>query len=329
MKKALITGGAGFVGYHLACNLTQQGYHVDLIDNYTRGAKDDFLLELSQHDNVRVQDLDLLRAESWNGLDRGYSLIFHLAAIIGVQHVLRSPYDVLTKNVELLQNAILFGRRQESLERLVFASTSEVYAGTLEHYSLKIPTPENTPLAVTELSQNRSSYMLSKIYGEALCLHSGLPVTIVRLHNVYGPRMGLSHVVPELFKKAFYAEDNRLEVFSPNHKRTFCYVDDAVEMIRLLAEAEVSLGQTFNIGNESPEISIEALAEKIIAVVGKDLEINPGPTTAGSPRRRCPDMSKTLDATGFRPRVSIDDGLRRTFAWYKANVFLNEGLSAI
>lgn len=317
------------MGYHMACNLIQRGYRVDLIDNFTRGVNDGFLLELSKHDDVNLLDLDLLNKESFDGLDEEYSLIFHFAAIIGVQHVLRSPYEVLTRNVELLQNVIRFGKKQRDVERLTFASTSEVHAGTLRTCSLKIPTPENAPLVVTELSENRSSYMLSKIYGEALCLHSGLPTTIIRPHNLYGPRMGLSHVIPELFKKAFVSNDNQLEVFSLDHKRTFCYIDDAVEMIRLLTEADVSIGQAFNIGNESPEISIEELAGKIIEIVGKDLEISPGSTTEGSPQRRCPDMSKTFKATGFAPQINLGDGLKRTFDWYRTNVFLNEGLCAI
>jgi nucleoside-diphosphate-sugar epimerase len=329
MKKVLITGGAGFIGYHLASRLLQQGYHVDLIDNFTRGVKDSFLLELSKQHGVGLFDLDLLDKNSLEGFDRDYDLIFHLAAIIGVQYVLKAPYDVLSKNVELLQNLILFAKEQKNLERFVFVSTSEVYAGTLKYFSLKIPTPENTPLALTDLSENRTSYMLSKIYGEALCLHSGLPITIVRPHNFYGPRMGLSHVIPELFKKAFYANDKTLEVFSMDHQRTFCYIDDAVEMMRILAEVKVSVGQAFNIGNQTPEISIEELAKKIIKITGKDLVINPKPVTAGSPSRRCPDMSKTLEATGYKPQVDLITGLQKTFDWYKTNVFLNEGISAI
>ncbi|OGU32215.1 MAG: NAD-binding protein [Ignavibacteria bacterium GWA2_35_9] len=329
MKKVLITGGAGFIGYRLACNLLERGYQIDLVDNFTRGIKDESLIELSKQDGVNLFNMDLLNKETLGQLGKEYSLIFHLAAIIGVQYVLKLPYDVLTKNVELLQNMILIAKEQKQLERFVFTSTSEVYAGTLKHFSLKIPTPESTPLALTNLSENRTSYMLSKIYGEALCLHSGLPVTIVRPHNFYGPRMGLSHVVPELFKKAFYTEDNKLEVFSPDHKRTFCYIDDAVEMMRKLAEVKVSIGQAFNIGNESPEISIEELAKKIVIVTGKDLTINPGPTTAGSPQRRCPDMSKTFETIWYKPLVSLEEGLKRTFDWYKTNVFLNEGVSAI
>ena len=141
--------------------------------------------------------------------------------------------------------------------------------------------------------------------------------------------MGLSHVVPELFKKTFFSESNILEVFSPDHRRTFCYIEDAVEMMRILAEAKTSIGQAFNIGNESPEISIEELAKKIIKIVGKDLAINPKPVTAGSPARRCPDMSKTLETTGYKPQIDLIAGLQKTFDWYKTNVFLNEGLSAI
>lgn len=329
MKKVLITGGAGFIGYHLALNLSQNGYSVDMADNFARGVKDGFLLELSSHENVNLLDLDLLRKVSFDELDTDYTAIYHLAAIIGVQFVQKAPYDVLTKNTELLWNVIEFGKRQTQLERLVFTSTSEIYAGTLKYFSMPIPTPETTPLAVTDLSENRTSYMLSKIYGETMCLHSGLPVTIIRPHNFYGPRMGLSHVVPEIFKKLFFSKKKELIVFSPNHQRTFCYIDDAVEMMRILAEAEISLGQAFNVGNESPEISINSLTEKMLKITGSDMMIKAGSVTAGSPSRRCPDMTKTIDATGYKSLVSLDEGLMRTFNWYKTNVFLNRGESAI
>ena len=329
MMRVLITGGAGFIGYHLARNLSAKGYRVDIADNFARGVRDDSLTALSRHDNVDVRHLDLLDAAAVEELSDEYDAIFHLAAIIGVAHVMKTPYDVLTKNYELLRHAIELGRRQKHLRRLVFASTSEVYAGTLRHFALEIPTPENTPLAVTELAQNRTSYMLSKMYGEAMCLHAGLPVTIVRPHNFYGPRMGLSHAIPELCNRAFQAGDGRLKVFSVSHRRTFCYIDDAVEMIRLLAESDDAAAETFNIGNEAPEISIEELARKIIRVAGKPLTICPQDETAGSPRRRCPDMSKTIAVTGYRSRVGLDEGIERTFTWYLENVFARQGLCAV
>jgi nucleoside-diphosphate-sugar epimerase len=329
MERVLITGGGGFIGYHLACNLSAQGYRVDMVDNFSRGVRDDSLAALSEQDNVNVCHLDLLDADAVAELSLDYDMVFHLAAIIGVAHVTRAPYDVLTKNYELLRHVIELGRRQKHLRRLVFASTSEVYAGTLRHFSLEIPTPEDTPLAVTELAESRTSYMLSKIYGEAICLHAGLPVTIVRPHNFYGPRMGLSHVIPELCSKAFHAREGRLEVFSVSHKRTFCYIDDAVEMMRLLAESDQAVGETFNVGNETPETSIAELARKIIRVVGKPLTVCPQGETAGSPARRCPDMSKTAAATGYNTRVDLDEGIERTFAWYRENVFARQGLCAV
>ncbi len=329
MKKVLITGGAGFIGYHLALNLSNKGYAIDIVDNFSRGIKDSFLLELVKNKKVNLINLDLLDKNSFNKLKNDYTIIYHLAAIIGVQFVLKAPYDVLTKNMELLQNVIEFGKKQSNLKRLVFTSTSEIYAGTLKYFTLPIPTPETTPLTVTGLSENRTSYMLSKIYGEAVCLHSGLPVTIIRPHNFYGPRMGLSHVVPELFKKTFFSQTKELIVFSPQHQRTFCYIDDAVEMMQRLAESETSIGEAFNVGNESPETTIKSLAEKILTITGSPMVIKLGPVTEGSPSRRCPDMTKTTKETEYLPSFSLDDGLKRTFQWYKTNVFLNSGTSAI
>ena len=329
MKNALITGGAGFIGYHLALRLVQKGYRVDIADNFSRGVRDSFLLHLAKSPEARLFDVDLLDRSSFSELAGDYSVVFHLAAIIGVQHVLNAPYDVLTRNTELLENTIDFCREQKHLDRFVFASTSEIYSGTLRHFSLPVPTPETVPLAITNLSENRTSYMLSKIYGEALCLHSGLPVTIVRPHNFYGPRMGLSHVIPELMKKAFLSNSSELTVFSPDHTRTFCFIDDAVEMITVLAESEATRGTAYNIGNETPEITISSLAEKILSVSNSKQTVKAGPVTEGSPARRCPDMSRTLEATGFSSLVSLDQGLLRTFQWYKTNVFLNNGESAI
>ena len=150
----------------------------------------------------------------------------------------------------------------------------------------------------------------------------GVPFTIVRLHNVYGPRMGLSHVIPELMERAWRLPDgSSLQVFSPDHSRTFCYIDDAVAMIRRLAEADDAAGGTFNVGTERPEIRIGDLAEKIVGITGRGISIAPGADTPGSPGRRCPDMTRTRQVTGFEARVTLDDGLERTWRWYRDNIF--------
>lgn len=323
--KVLLTGGAGFIGYHLAKRLLKEGYEIDLADNLSRGVMDEELKEILNNSKIRFLNVDLLQTNDMDKLNNNYTHIYHFAAIIGVSNILKKPYNVLSNNVLMLLNLISFAKRQSSLRRFVFTSTSEVYAGTLQNFRLPIPTPETTPLSLTDLSHPRTSYMLSKIYGEALCHHSEIPFTIVRPHNVYGPRMGMAHVIPELLKKAHYSENGgNLDVFSVNHRRTFCYIDDFIEIIKLSAELQNCEGQTLNIGNQSPEISIEVLANLIIKITGKDLRINPKPETPGSPLRRCPDMTKTFELTGYRPEIKIEKGIKLTYEWYKKHIFLRE-----
>lgn len=321
MTKVLITGGAGFIGYHLARRFLADGHHVVIIDNFSRGVLDPFLEEL-RTSGADVRNVDLLSCEALESIETDFELICHLAAIIGVANVLERPFSVLRDNAVMSLNVIELARRQRHLKRFLFPSTSEVYAGTLLFFDLQFPTPEDTPLAITPLEHSRTSYMLSKIYGEALCQHAGIPFTIIRPHNVYGPRMGMAHVVPELLKKAVDTPaGGRLEVFSVQHKRTFCFVDDAVEMIvRLMTKPEGENG-TFNIGSLDREISIEELAKVIIKVVGKDLEIKALDETSGSPTRRQPDMVRTMSATGMIDFLSLEDGVRRCYEWYREHLF--------
>lgn len=326
MTKILITGGGGFIGLHLGRRLHEAGSEVDLLDNFARGARDDELAEFVGLSGVRLIERNLLGPEALEDLDVDYDLMFHLAAIVGVANVLEAPLRVLRDNVALLTPLLELAAAQASLRRFVFASTSEVYAGTLELGTLPIPTPEHVPLTLPDLGRPRTSYLLSKLYGEALCLHSGVPVTVIRPHNVYGPRMGLAHVIPELLQRAHAAEDGgTLQVFSVDHRRTFCFVSDAVEMIARAAESAACAGEAMNVGSQSPEVTIGELAQTVLTVVGKNLTVEPGPTTEGSPGRRCPDMSKTLRLTGYVARTDLEDGVRDTYDWYRRKVFSSAG----
>ena len=324
MERILITGGAGFIGYHLALKLLSKDYKIDLIDDLSRGVNDKYLKEITAENQVKLIDANLLDYKINDELRNDYTYVYHLAAVVGVEHVLKAPYNVLVKNIELLKNAIVIGKMQNKLKRFVFASTSEVYAGTLKNHGLKFPTPENSPLSITNLEENRTPYMLSKIYGEALCIHSSLPFTIIRPHNFYGPRMGLSHVIPQLLKKAYDSKNGKLDVYSVNHKRTFCFIKDAVEMIVLISEKKKSLGETYNIGNQQDEISIAELAKIIIEVVGKDLVIKNLVDSNDSIVRRCPDMMKTINLEAFKINYNLKDGIKRTFDWYRKDIFENK-----
>ena len=141
--------------------------------------------------------------------------------------------------------------------------------------------------------------------------------------------MGMVHVIPELLQKAYRAEDGDvLPVYSVDHRRAFCHVADAVEMLRLLIESDLD-GVTLNLGHEEEELAIGELAEKVAATVGRSLQIEALPATPGSPPRRCPDMTRMQELTGYRARIDVDEGLRRTFAWYRENVFEGSGRSAL
>jgi len=327
-KKILITGGAGFIGLHLANRLLDDGHQVHLIDNLSRAVFDSELKETLNRKKIEFSNINLLN-NNLKLLDRDFDIVFHLAAIIGVKHVLEQPYNVLYDNIRMLSNIIDFCHKQKNLSRLFFASTSEIYAGTLKHFELPIPTGENTPLALTDLSHPRTSYMLSKIYGEALCRHSNLPFTIFRPHNVYGPRMGMSHVIPEQLYKSYKAKDGDcIEVFSPSHTRCFCYIDDAIEILfQMMCNPECS-GRALNLGTQNPEVNMRHVAEICFSVVGKNLKIDEKPASSGSPKRRVPDMSITKKLINFESQISLNSGIQSTFKWYKEKIFEGENISA-
>jgi len=328
-QRILITGGAGFIGFHLARCLSEKGYDICLVDNYARGIHDENLATLLLHPRISIIEIDLMDCDAVLGLGTDFFAIIHLAAIIGVRHVLERAYAVLVHNVRMLENVISLGKQQGRLSRLLFASTSEIYAGTLKHFELPVPTSESTALAVTDLSAPRTSYMLSKIMGEAMVHQSDLPFTIFRPHNIYGPRMGMVHVIPEQLKNAFQATaGDSLQVYSPSHTRTFCYIDDAVEMLQRMLTCEGCNGETLNLGRQAPEVTIRDVVEDCINISGKPLRIEERPPTSGSPERRAPDMQKTNHLLGYKSRIGLHQGIEKTWAWYCEHVFTRQGVSS-
>jgi UDP-glucose 4-epimerase len=321
MSRVLITGGAGFIGTHLAHRLVREGAEVDLVDDFSRAVRDAELASLAASDRVRILPRDLRVPGALDDLGDGYDHVFHLAAVVGVGRVVRQPLAVLADSVAMLRGVIAAAQRQRALERLVFMSTSEVYAGTLELGELPFPTPESAPLHAGALAQPRTAYMLSKIHGEAMCHHAEVPFTILRPHNVYGPRMGLSHVIPELLQRAHASADGTLTVASVDHCRTFCYVDDAVELMWRTASSPACAGETLNLGVGAPEVSMRELGALVAATVGKPLEIVPRPATPGSPPRRCPDMTRTHRLVGRPSQIDLATGVRLTYDWYRRRVF--------
>jgi nucleoside-diphosphate-sugar epimerase len=321
MPKTLITGGTGFIGLHLARVLLNLGHEVTLLD-ITAREDDVALAAILSHPAAHLLRRDLIGLNSLDDQPADYDYIVHLAALLGVQNVRERPLEVLIHNTAMLHPVITLSRRQKHLNRLLFASTSEAYDGTLRYFGMPIPTPETTSLTIGDLAEPRTTYMLSKIYGEALCRYSGAPFTLIRIHNAYGPRMGLSHVIPELLRSAHGLEPGgRLAVYSVTHSRTFCYITDLIELIVRILEREACNGEVLNVGKESPEIAMIDLARIVLETVGREAEILPMPDTPGSTARRAPDMSKAGALLGYEARVGIGDGVRQTYEWYREHVF--------
>lgn len=314
MKKILITGAAGFIGLHLAKKLSVY-CKVDLIDNFFRAKKDDEFNEIIKKKNVNFFNYDLSKKIK---IKKQYDYIFHLAAIVGVNNVISKPYNVLYKNFQFLENVIQFSLNQKRLKRIFFFSTSEVYAGSIETKLIRFPTPENQIISLPELSNKRSSYLLSKIYGEALCMHSGLPFTIIRPHNIYGPRMGYAHVIPELIKKIL--KEKKFIVFNPYHKRTFCFVDDLIDSLIKLMKKNKPKYQIYNIGNPKEEIRIIDLAKKIMKQLKIKKKIYIKNLNNSSPVKRIPDVSRLKRKIKFDKLTKLDQGISHTINWYIKNL---------
>ncbi|NER87927.1 NAD-dependent epimerase/dehydratase family protein [Moorena sp. SIO3A2] len=317
--KILITGGAGFIGYHLAFRLSQEPKNqLVLADNFTRGELDQELERLIERDNVQLISVDLTDGAAYEKLGSNYDEVYHLAAVIGVQNVMERPHQVLRVNAigtwMLLEWFVLGGGK-----KLLFSSTSEAYAWTQQFHTLPIPTPEDVPLALTDLRNPRSSYAGSKVFSELAitqcCSVYKKPFAIVRYHNVYGPRMGYQHVIPQLYERSLKGQ-NPLIVYSADHQRAFCYVEDAVTATILAMRHQSTDGQTFNIGNEQEEVTIQELAQRILAQASIQVDLQPQVAAHDPIKRRCPDLSRARDLLGYQPQISLDRGLELTLAWY-------------
>jgi len=321
--KVLITGGAGFIGYHLANKLSNYpNYQIVIVDSFKRGRMDDELIKLQQKENVLVLNGDLTSDQFYESLGLDFDYIYHLAAIIGVRNVTNHPDQVLGINALSILKLFEHFKESKHIKKVFFSSTSEIYAGTLHHFEMSIPTPENTPLTLLDIESSRTTYMLSKMFGESVCFNYskkyGIPCAIGRYHNVYGPRMGFQHVIPEMIVKI--NKSTNLGVASSNHTRAYCYIDDAIDMTILLTEKTKPGCDVYNIGVQGPEIKVLDLVKLIAKTMKKEIIIAEKEDIAGSPNRRCPDMRKLNDCIVFQPNFTLDTGLRITYDWYKKHL---------
>ncbi|HEY2664028.1 MAG TPA: GDP-mannose 4,6-dehydratase [Candidatus Binataceae bacterium] len=315
--RVLITGGAGFLGSHLSDALVQRGDEVFVLDTGSI-AKVRHLLTNSRfhyiHDSVF--DTELL-----DGLAAKTDLIYHLAAVVGVEHYVGDPYETLNVNVNGTQQVLKAAYKYS--RRLVFSSTSEIYGR-----NPKVPWKEDDDRVLGATTVDRWCYSTSKAVGEHFCFayHKlGLPVTVVRFFNAYGPRLDKLDVgrLFTIFMGKLLRGTDLTVVGDGKQTRCFTYVSDTIDALVEAGLRPEADGQAINIGTdvettvlEFAELMLElygATKSKIRFVTQEEVY---GPSYEDIPRR-VPDTTKMRSLLGLTPKVSLREGLERTIEWFR------------
>tara|TARA_B100000035_G_scaffold251734_1_gene220899 strand:- start:790 stop:1773 length:984 start_codon:yes stop_codon:yes gene_type:complete len=312
--KILITGGTGFIGAHLAKFCSDKGNIVHMCDNNFRGKKDDFILNILSNDKVEYLKKDLTRLEEVKSLDTDYDIVFHFAAINGTENFYKIPYSVFEVS---LKSTMYLLEHLGNKCKIVFSSSSEVYAGTIKGNQSLVPTAEEVVCTIDDVMNERFSYGGSKLACEIM-LNSydkqySIDYQIIRYHNIYGPRMGTKHVMPQFIKRAKDGE-SPFKIFGSDQTRAFCYIDDAVEATYNLA-LENTKG-LFHIGNDQEEVEIFEVAKIVTEYYSKHNEYDIKEAPNGSVPRRCPNIQKLKNTIDYSPKISLHEGLTKTIKWY-------------
>ncbi len=310
--RALVTGGAGFIGSHLTERLLKDGHQVSIIDNLSTGRLEN-IETCRGHSNLELVVGDIRNAELVEPLVARSDIIFHLAAAVGVKLIAEDPVHTIETNIggtEIVLNAA-----GKSGKKILIASSSEVYGK-----SEAVPFREDDDIVLGSTRLSRWAYACSKAIDEflGLAFHQqyGLDVVIGRFFNTIGPRQtGLYGMVVPRFIQSALKNEPILIYGTGRQTRCFCYVADLIEAILGLMDCKQAAGRVFNIGTNH-EISIEGLADKIIAMTGSrsGKQFVPYETAYGRPiedmMRRVPSLERIRQTTGWQARTSLDEALQ-------------------
>jgi nucleoside-diphosphate-sugar epimerase len=320
--KALITGGAGFVGSHLAEALLARGDEVQILDNLSTGSID-HIEHLKGEKRFRYAiDSVMNEPVAAELIDRA-DVVFHLAAAVGVRLIVESPVNTIETNVHGTEMVLKLANKKK--KKVLVASTSEVYGK-----SQAVPFREDADLVLGPTHKGRWSYACSKAIDEFLALayhkEKRLPVVIFRLFNTVGPRQTGRYgmVIPSFVKQAVLGHP--LTVYGDGtQSRCFTYISDVVGVLMKLADHEGAVGEVLNIGNDHEEITILDLARRVKERTRSRSEIVMVPYDQAYEEgfedmpRRVPDLSKIRALTGYEPRVHLDEILDRVIEYFTSD----------
>jgi UDP-glucose 4-epimerase len=314
--RVLITGGAGFLGSHLAEAWLERGDEVTALDP----AADLKVRHLRANPRFRLIRESVLKRDILEGLVAWADLVYHLAAVVGVEHYVGDPYQVLTVNINGTQEVLTAAFRHQ--KKVVFSSTSEIYGR-----STTVPFDEDGDRVLGSTRIDRWCYATSKAAGEHLCFafaRMGLRVVVLRYFNVYGPRldqMDRGRVVT-IFMGQLLRGEPLTVIGDGAQTRTFTYVDDAVRATVAAGVVPGAEGQAINVGSEE-EVEIRDLAARMIRIGGSSSRLLFVPKEAVYDHgyedipRRVPAVRRMHELLSVRAGVTLDDGLRQTIEWFK------------
>ncbi len=319
MTHALITGGAGFIGSHLAARLLDLGQDVTIIDNLSTGRFEN-VAPLESNPRFRYAIEDIRNTAVMDRLASECDVIYHLAASVGVQKIISEPIETIEVNIGGTEVVLKTARRYR--RKVLIASTSEVYGK-----GIKIPFEEDDDRVLGPTSRNRWSYAASKEIDEflALAYHKevGLPVVLFRLFNTVGPRqMGQYGMVVPRFVRWALAGEPILVYGDGQQQRCFGNVSNVIEAIIGLSDTPEAIGELFNIGSNE-EVTIMQLAERVRERAGSQSEIKLVPYEEAYEsgfedfRRRVPSLAKIERVIGWRPTTPLDETIDQIIAYYR------------
>jgi NAD dependent epimerase/dehydratase len=317
-KTVLVTGAGGFIGSHLTERLVRDGHEVRVLVRYN-GRDDRGQIDRLPRDvqgAIEVHRGDLKDPEAVRKAVEGRAWVFHLGALIAIPYSYQNPFDVVQTNVLGTAHVLDACRASESLERVVLTSTSEVY-GSAQY----VPIDEKHPL------RGQSPYAATKIgadaLGESYSRTFGLPVTILRPFNTFGPRQSARAIIPTIISQALTRPVVRLGSLDP--RRDLIYVKDTVSGFVSIASCDAALGRAVNIGR-GEDVAIGELVERIADRLGKPLRVE---TDTARIRPRASEVGRLLAGTalaqslwGWRPQYTLDQALDETIAWVRDNLGL-------
>lgn len=316
--KTLLLGGGGFIGCAIANHLLwETKYKLTIADNFFRqGGEPDQHIKDLEKSGVKIVSSDFTDPRSFEALDH-FDQVYMLASVVGVDYVNSIPHEIIRINSMLILNTLEWIKTR-GCGRALFSSTSEAYAGAVEKFDYRIPTSEEVPLVIKDISHPRFTYAVTKMLGESGFLNYSSKLdfdsVIVRYHNVYGPRMGFKHVIPHLAQRFTDGEDP-FKIYGYDQTRSFNFVDDAV-LGTVLAMEKGGSGEIYHIG-DTTEITIEQLVRFVGKIFNFKGVYENAPTYPGSVARRCPDIKKACNELGYSPKVDWKIGVEKTINWYR------------